>query len=157
MLALVEALRFSFQALRANKLRTMLTALGLVIGNASVILVVTISLTSRDYILKQISGIGSNIIFAYFEAGNRDARAVADDYVKLADIDAVRQELGPQIAAATGVMFTYHTTVVGGRPKDVLVLGTDEQYARVRNLVQIRGRGLSSFDVAQRERVAVIT
>jgi hypothetical protein len=46
-----EALRFSFQALQANKFRAFLTALGLVIGNASVILVVTISLTSRDYIL----------------------------------------------------------------------------------------------------------
>ena len=56
-----EALRFSYQSLRANKVRTLLTALGLVIGNASVILVVTISLTSRDYILDQIRGIGSNL------------------------------------------------------------------------------------------------
>ncbi len=51
-----EALSFSIQALRANKVRTFLTALGLVIGNAAVILVVTISLTSRDYILDQIRG-----------------------------------------------------------------------------------------------------
>ena len=49
-----EALRFSYQSLHSNKIRTLLTALGLVIGNASVILVVTISLTSRDYILDQI-------------------------------------------------------------------------------------------------------
>ena len=42
-----EVLRSSLQALRANRVRTFLTALGLVIGNASVILVVTISLTSR--------------------------------------------------------------------------------------------------------------
>jgi len=61
-----EALRFSTQALRANPVRSLLTALGMVIGTASVILVVTISLTSRDYILEQIEGIGSNIIFAYF-------------------------------------------------------------------------------------------
>ena len=44
---LSEALRFSFQALKANRLRTFLTALGLIIGNASVILVVTISLASN--------------------------------------------------------------------------------------------------------------
>jgi putative ABC transport system permease protein len=44
----IEAVRSSVQALRANKFRAFLTALGLVIGNASVILVVTISLTSRD-------------------------------------------------------------------------------------------------------------
>ena len=44
---------------------------GMVIGTASVILVVTISLTSRDYILEQIQGIGSNIIFAYYVAAGR--------------------------------------------------------------------------------------
>src|SRR5271165_1779741 len=65
-----EALRFSVQALGANKFRTFLTALGLVIGNASVILVVTISITSRDYILDQIQGIGSNLIYAQYDAGN---------------------------------------------------------------------------------------
>ena len=59
-----EALRFSVQALQANKFRTFLTALGLIIGNASVILVVTISISSRDYILDQIRGIGSNLIYA---------------------------------------------------------------------------------------------
>ena len=64
-----EALRFSVHALRANKVRTFLTALGLVIGNASVILVVTISITSREYILDQIRAIGSNIIYAQYEAG----------------------------------------------------------------------------------------
>ena len=63
---LAEALKFSVQALRANPVRSLLTGLGMVIGTASVILVVTISLTSRDYILEQVQGIGSNIIFAYY-------------------------------------------------------------------------------------------
>ena len=63
-----EALRFSIQALRANPVRSFLTGLGMVIGTASVILVVTISLTSRDYILEQVEGIGSNIIFGYYVA-----------------------------------------------------------------------------------------
>ncbi|MGH9661743.1 MAG: ABC transporter permease, partial [Bryobacteraceae bacterium] len=66
-----EAFRFSVQALRANPVRSLLTCLGMLIGNASVILVVTISLTSRDYILEQIQGIGSNMIFAYYEAGTQ--------------------------------------------------------------------------------------
>ena len=68
-----EAFRFSLHALHANKIRTFLTALGLVIGNASVILVVTISLTSQDYILDQIRGIGSNLIYANYEAGSQTA------------------------------------------------------------------------------------
>ncbi|MFZ4767900.1 MAG: ABC transporter permease, partial [Roseimicrobium sp.] len=74
-----ESLRFSLHALLANKVRALLTALGLVIGNASVILVVTISLTSRDYVIEQIRGIGSNLIIAYFEAGNRTGVSVDAD------------------------------------------------------------------------------
>jgi putative ABC transport system permease protein len=49
-----EALNFSFQALHANKVRTALTALGLLIGNASVILVVTISITRADREVQQL-------------------------------------------------------------------------------------------------------
>ena len=56
-----EAVSFSVQSLRANPVRSLLTGLGMVIGTASVILVVTISLTSRDFILQQIEGVGSNV------------------------------------------------------------------------------------------------
>ena len=98
-----EAVRSSLQALRANKFRAFLTALGLVIGNASVILVVTISLTSRDYILEQIEGIGSNIIFAYYASAGTSSVSDAD-YIKMADVEALRQNLGAEIVAATAQM-----------------------------------------------------
>src|SRR5436305_14442886 len=102
-----EALRSSLDALRANKFRAFLTALGLVIGNASVILVVTISLTSRDYILDQIQRIGSNLIYAQYEAGNNTTGSSASaDYVKIADVDAVRDQLGSRIVAAAGGMYS---------------------------------------------------
>jgi len=88
---LSEALRFSINALRANSVRTFLTALGMVIGNASVILVVTISLTSRDYILQQIQGIGSNMIFAYYEVAGQGSTQVEADFIKMEDVEAVRE------------------------------------------------------------------
>ena len=71
-----EALSFSVQALKANPIRSLLTGLGMVIGNASVILVVTISLTSRDYILEQIEGVGSNLVYAQWKlaASRRPSR-----------------------------------------------------------------------------------
>ena len=152
-----EALLFSWRALRANKVRTLLTALGLVIGNASVILVVTISLTSRDYILEQIRGIGSNMIYAYYEAGSQTATKVDADFVKMADVEAVRQQLGGRIAAATGVMTNYDRMVISGREQDVAVLGSDDQYAPVRNHVLLAGRFLDSNDIALRQKVAVLT
>src|ERR1051326_8368536 len=107
-----EALRFSAQALRANPVRSILTGLGMVIGTASVILVVTISLTSRDYILEQVQGIGSNIIFAYY--ANAGGSAVADaDYVKMSDVQAIRQDLTGDIIAATGVMSNFDRILIG--------------------------------------------
>src|SRR5258708_14136132 len=99
-----ESLRFSLQALQANKFRTFLTALGLVIGNASVILVVTISITSRDYILDQIRGIGSNLIYVHYSAGTNPSTKRYADFIKLDDAAAVRKQFGPRLIASTGVL-----------------------------------------------------
>ena len=155
---LTEALSFSLNALRANRFRTFLTALGLVIGNASVIWVVTISLTSRDYVLEQIQGVGSNMIWAYLEVGNQQATPqVAADYLKIADIEAVRRQLDDRIVAATGVMQTFTSIVVNGRERDIQVNGSDEQYPKVRNLVILAGRFLDSSDVTLRQKVALVT
>jgi putative ABC transport system permease protein len=152
-----EVLKFSLLALRANLVRTLLTALGLVIGNASVILVVTISLTSRDYVLEQIRGIGSNLIIAYYEAGNRTGASVEADFVKIADVDAVREAFPGRIAAATGVMTVFDQMAIEGKVRDVKIIGSDHQYAPVRNLVSVAGRFLQTDDVSLRHRVALLT
>jgi putative ABC transport system permease protein len=154
----IEALRSSIEALRANKLRAFLTALGLVIGNASVILVVTISLTSRDYILNQIQRIGSNLIIANYEAGNNGASvATAADYIKTGDVEAVRQQLGSRIIAATGVMNNLDRMRVAGHEEDIAILGADEYYPVVRNLELLAGRFFDRGEVGQRAHVALPT
>lgn len=152
-----EALRFSLHALKANKVRTFLTALGLIIGNASVILVVTISITSRDYVLQQVQGLGSNMIWAEYEAGT-NALAPADaDFIKLSDVDAVRQQLGSRIVAATGVMKTFDTMRIAGRDEDIGIIGSDENYPPVRNLALLAGRFIDGTDVQYRAKVAMLT
>src|SRR4249920_2711054 len=103
-----ESLKFAAQALRANPVRSLLTGLGMVIGTASVILVVTISLTSRDYILEQIEGVGSNLVYAQAEIGTQQTNTQVDaDFVKLADVEAVREQLAGRIVAASAIMNTY--------------------------------------------------
>ena len=152
-----EAFRFSFQALRANPVRSLLTGLGMVIGTASVILVVTISLTSRDYILEQVEGVGSNIIFAYY-ASSGPSIAIADaDYVKLADVDAIRQQLAPEIVAATGIMTNFDRMLIDGKERDVKVIGTDQSYQPVRNIVSSSGRFLDTSDITLHSKVALLT
>ncbi len=153
-----EALRFSVQALRANPVRSFLTMLGMVIGTASVILVVTISLTSREYILEQIQGIGSNMIFAYYETGGSATSAVsAADFIKMSDVEAVREQLGSRIVAATGVISSYDRMLINGKEEDVAVIGSDQDYQTVRNLIVTAGRFMDASDVELRQKVALLT
>ena len=152
-----EALAFSVQALQANPIRSLLTGLGMVIGTASVILVVTISLTSREYILEQVEGIGSNIIFAYYPAGSAAVGTSDADFVKLSDVEAVRQQLEGRIVAATGVMSNYDRMLIRSKEEDVKVIGSDQDYQAVRNLVVTSGRFMVEADVSLRQRVALLT
>jgi len=152
-----ESLRFSIQALLANKFRSFLTALGLVIGNASVILVVTISITSRDYVLDQIRGIGSNLIYASYSAGTNTATQVDADFVKLADVEAIRQQFGGRIVAATGIMTNYGRVLINSKEQDIRVIGSDDQYPLVRNMVLLSGHFMDASDVQQRGKVVMLT
>jgi len=152
-----EAVNFSFQALKANRLRTFLTALGLIIGNASVILVVTISLASKDLILDQIRGIGSNLVYADYAAGGQNTAQVEADFVKLADVQAIREELGNSITAAAAVMNSNDQIVVNGKVRTVTLDGVDQDYAKVRNLLILRGRAFDDSDISLREHVAMLT
>jgi putative ABC transport system permease protein len=154
---LSEAISFSLQALRANRLRTFLTALGLIIGNASVILVVTISLASRNLILDQIRGIGSNLVYASYSAGGQNTAQVQADFIKLADVQAMREELGDEIVAASSVMQISDRIVVNGKVREVNIDGVDQYYARVRNIIILRGRSFDESDITLRGRVAMLT
>src|ERR1019366_8802621 len=130
-----EAMHFSLQALKQNPVRSFLTGLGMVIGTASVILVVTISLTSQNYILEQIEGVGSNMIFASYEVGTQSSSAeVNADFIKISDVQALRQQLADRIVAATGIESNYDSTFINGKEERILVIGSDEFYKTVRNL-----------------------
>ncbi len=154
---IAEAISFSFEALKANRLRTFLTALGLIIGNASVILVVTISLASKNLILDQIRGIGSNLVYASLESAGENSAAVQADYVKLADVRAIREALGSTIVAATAVIQNHTPIVIAGKVRDVGLVGVDQYYKPVRNIVILTGRAFDESDVTLREHVAMLT
>ncbi|HEY3826903.1 MAG TPA: ABC transporter permease [Bryobacteraceae bacterium] len=153
-----EAMSFSLQALRQNPVRSLLTGLGMVIGTASVILVVTISLTSRNYIIEQIEGVGSNMVYASYEVGTQSSSAeVNADFIKRSDVVAVRQQLAGSIVAATGIESNYDSTFINGKEERLLIIGSDEYYRTVRNLAVLSGRFLDSSDVELRQKVALMT
>jgi putative ABC transport system permease protein len=154
---LKEAFQFSISALRANPVRSLLTTLAMAIGTASVILVVTISLIGRDYILQEVEGIGSNLIFAYYTGVTSSSPTSDTDSIKLADVEAIRQELAADILAATGVMSDVDRVRIHNRQQDVKINSTDAAYPSVRNLVISSGRFFDENDVAQRQKVALLT
>lgn len=146
-----------FQALRANKGRTLLTALGLLIGNASVIWVVTISLFAGDYILDLIRGIGSNLIWASYEGGSATSAEATGDFVKVADVEAVRKQLGSRASVVSGIMIARDRMRVEGREEDISIIGADQYYPKVRNLKLLAGRFIDEGDIEHRNHVAMLT
>jgi len=62
--------------------------LGVVIGSACIVLVVTIALIGKTYVLAQIEGVGSNIVYADYGGGTANARSEADE-ISLNDLEAV--------------------------------------------------------------------
>src|SRR5215468_11388772 len=90
-----EIVSIAVDSFRTSKVRFMLTALGMVIGTASLILVVTIGLTGKQYVLNLIQSIGANMIVAYW-AGGGDASSnsgESNDYLTVADLKAVQERV----------------------------------------------------------------
>jgi putative ABC transport system permease protein len=84
--------------------------------------------------------------------------AVADaDYLKVADVQAVRDQLGSRIVAATGVMNNFDQMRIDGHDQDVSIIGSDQYYPQVRNLALLAGRFVDAGDIESRNHVAMLT
>jgi putative ABC transport system permease protein len=156
-LVLGETVSVAIETFRTNRIRFALTALGMVIGTASLILVVTIGLTGKQYVLQQIQSIGANMIIAEYEGGSIYSAESANDYMTLDDLNAVRQQVANITASSPMIELHDHITVPGAKERDVLVLGVAAEYLWVRNLEVLTGRFLEDNDSQSRGKVAVIT
>jgi len=83
-----EIWRIAIDSLRANKVKAFLTMLGVVIGTACIVLVVTISLVGRRYIVTQVEGVGSNLVYAELIRNGSQSTTLSDE-LTLADLEAV--------------------------------------------------------------------
>ena len=150
-----ETWKTALDALRANKFKAFLTMLGVVIGSACLVLVVTVGLTGRRYILAQIEGIGANLIYAYHvAAGPMQSRPLADE-ISLADLQAIRGL--PLVVRAAGTYDRPVTMSLSGKEHAVSVVGVTDDFEKVRNLDVVRGRFLDNIDIQSRAKACVIT
>src|ERR1700685_4178409 len=95
-----ETWHLAMQALRANKLRAALTMLGVIIGSACIVLVVTVALAGKRYIVAQIEGVGSNLVYAQLQHTGAIHASLGDE-ITLGDMEAVRQQV-PESAVVGG-------------------------------------------------------
>ena len=152
---LTEIIQVVFDSFCQNRVRFMLTALGMVIGTASLILVVTIGLTGKHYVLTQIQNIGANMVEVEYSGEGRRATPVAADYLTVDDMRAVQTQV-PGVRAASPVVNLVERMPLGtGKEGDVSVLGVSPDYQNVRNLEILAGRFFDADDA--RNKVAVVT
>ena len=154
-----EILKIAIDSFRASKLRFALTALGMVIGTASVILVVTIGLTGRQFVLNEIQKIGTNQVEVEYAGGGAVGaeKVQYNDFLTRDDEKAVLAQV-PSVVASSPVLQAHDRISFGnGVVKDTLVLGVSPQYKDVRNLIVLDGRFFDEQDDAGHYMVAVVT
>lgn len=153
-----EIMRFAYDTFCTNKVRFALTALGMVIGTASLILVVTIGLTGKQYILGQIQAIGANMVYAYYEGGSSGSvSSVPQDLLTVDDMRSVREQV-PGISSASPMVELHdRISVGGGKERDILILGVSPGYYFVRNLIVMSGRFFDEDDTSARNKVVITT
>jgi putative ABC transport system permease protein len=154
-IGLGETLNFVYDSFCSNKLQFTLTALAMAVGTASVILVATIGLTGKQYTLRLLESIGTNMIYADYQGGGQRLDSTPDP-MTLDDVSAVRQQVPSIVAASPTVALGDRISVGGGKQRDIMMLGVDPDYIRVRNLVLLAGRFFDSEDSAGRNKVGVV-
>jgi putative ABC transport system permease protein len=156
-LAFSEILSFAYDTFCSNKVRFMLTGLGMVIGTASLILVVTIGNTGKEYILNQIQGIGANEIYAEYEGGAQRITNSAQDPLTVDDLTAAVQQVPGIVAASPVVNLADRISVGEGKERDIQILGVFPEYRIVRNLVIPAGRFFDKQDEQAHNKVGLVT
>ena len=158
-MALGEILGLAFRDFRSTKVRFALAALGMVIGTTSVILVVTIGLTGKQYILQELQKIETNSVELEYAPGGPagSAQVTYNDYLTRADERAVVDQLPGVLYSSPVLEIHDHIVLPGGLVNETLVLGVSSEYLHVRNLLVPEGRFFDEIDDSTHSRSAVVT
>jgi putative ABC transport system permease protein len=153
-----ETLEAALHRFRTHPVQTALTLTGLVVGTAAIIVIVALGLTGQTFVMAQIEGVGSHLIWASYEGTvTAGVSRSLEDQITDADVRAI--EARKDLFTAVMPLVELHGTVSAlSRAADVSVLGTTPNYPAVRkNLRILRGRFLDDDDMAQRGKVAVVS
>ncbi len=144
------------QALRANKMRAMLTMLGVIIGSGCIVLVVTVGLAGKRFIISAIEGVGSNLVLAETMNTSVDQPLNVADQITPADLEAVKQNV-PGIVQAAGTNSVPETVTLSGEEHTVNLVGVTAEFEQIRRLLILHGRYFDQDDMMTRSKVCLLT
>ncbi len=155
-LPLGETVGMALSTLRANRLRSLLTMLGIVIGNASVITLVGVGRGAQNLAEGQLSNLGANVLFVV--PGNNDTRRQGIDFPKtlvLEDAKAIAEQV-PSVNRVAPQITLSEVVQVGGLSGSASVLGVTPEFLPVRQFEMEQGRFFSTSDLDSASNVVVI-
>jgi putative ABC transport system permease protein len=150
-----EAVAVAVDALRANKVRAVLTSIGVIIGSASIVLVVTVALTSQKFVIWQIEAMGSNLVWVEMIKTPEKAQPLSYE-INTDDLAAAKAQISEALIVA-GFNDLPMAVVVSGRTRPVRLIGVTDGYQQIRRLLILRGRYFDFADMEARSKVCLIT
>src|SRR5213593_1299403 len=144
-----EVWKIAIDALRANKVKALLTMLGVVIGSACIVLVVTISLIGKSYIIGQIEGVGANIVYGELRRAGLQNTTFSDE-ITLSDLEAVHDTV-PAVVRVAGTHDVQMSVVAGGVERPVTLVAVTQDFQAIRNLLVTQGRYFDDDDMKSRK------
>ena len=154
-LDLRESFRMAIKTLIANKLRSSLTMLGIVIGNASVIAMVGIGQGAQRLAAEQFESLGPNVLFVAPGTGNRNRTFEVPKTLVLADAEAIATQV-PTVDKVSAQINTNKLITYRNRNKTSVVIGTTQNFLPVRSFDVERGRFIDELDLQRSNQVVVL-
>lgn len=151
----IQTLNEALGSLYANRMRSILTTLGIVIGVAAVIAMIAIGTGAQDTILNQISGIGTNLLFIF--EGNEQGDAVTVQPLTMQDAEAIGEIIAaPHVDVVAPVIQGNGLVKYSGESKTTQIFGITPQYQDARNYDLLEGDFINEQNVNGRASVALI-
>jgi len=152
-----ETWGLTWQALRVHKVRAALATLGVVIGSSCIVLVVTVALTGRKYVLSQIEGIGANLVYAYAIAPDGPESLPQGDLITPGDLQAVKQGITSDLVNAAGASSASMTATANGRQRLAALVGVTRGFRTIRHLEILRGSYFVQDDFTSTNKICLLT
>ncbi len=152
----LESVQMAGKTLLSNKLRSALTMLGIVIGNASVIAMIGIGEGGQKFVKQQLESLGPNVLFVL--PGNQETQRISFEVPKnlvLQDAEAIASQV-PTVIGVAPELNRRQVVTYRNRNSDVNIIGTTPSFLSVRDFETDKGRFFSEVDIKRSNQVVVL-